>query len=199
VVDCSLEDGARQGVLISTTRRLAVHSSQQTKRPLLAITRVGEICIGIVCAEVVLAGTDFGGARRRLAVQFAKLSAEITRRLFGTFSLGGRELSETRAYGATSSGVSSRSIPSSTKRLTRVVILDSGEEAFATLTKFANETALTAASLTATGAFEKASVGWFDFEKNTYNKIEVAEQCKDLSAISDLAIGDDGKASPQNR
>ena len=46
---------------------------------------------------------------------------------------------------------------------THVVILDSGEEAFATLTKFANETALTAASLTAIGAFEKASVGWFDF------------------------------------
>ena len=78
---------------------------------------------------------------------------------------------------------------------TRVVILDSGEEAFATLTKFANETALTAASLTAIGAFEKASVGWFDFEKKTYKKIEVAEQCEVLSAIGDLAIGDDGKAS----
>lgn len=78
---------------------------------------------------------------------------------------------------------------------TRVVILNSGEEAFATLTKFANETALTAASLTAIGAFEKASVGWFDFEKKTYKKIEVAEQCEVLSAIGDLAIGDDGKAS----
>ena len=72
---------------------------------------------------------------------------------------------------------------------------NSGEEAFATLTKFANETALTAASLTAIGAFEKASVGWFDFEKKTYKKIEVAEQCEVLSAIGDLAIGDDGKAS----
>jgi len=63
---------------------------------MLAVTRASEICIGIVCAEVVLAGTDFGGARRRLAVQFAELSAEITRRLFGTFSLGVRELPETR-------------------------------------------------------------------------------------------------------
>src|SRR6202051_2794689 len=63
---------------------------------MLAVTRASEICIGIVCAEVVLAGTDFGDARRRLAVQFAELSAEITRRLFGTFSLGGRELPETR-------------------------------------------------------------------------------------------------------
>ena len=78
---------------------------------------------------------------------------------------------------------------------TRVVILDSGEEAFAALTKFANDAQLTAASLTAIGAFEKATVGWFDFENKTYKKIEVAEQCEVLSAIGDVAIGDDGKAS----
>src|SRR6266478_5043269 len=45
---------------------------------LLAVTRASEICIGIVCAGVVLAGTDFSCARRRLAVQFAELSSEIT-------------------------------------------------------------------------------------------------------------------------
>ena len=33
----------------------------------LAITRVSEIWIGIVCVGIVLAGTDFGGAGRRLA------------------------------------------------------------------------------------------------------------------------------------
>jgi predicted DNA-binding protein with PD1-like motif len=74
---------------------------------------------------------------------------------------------------------------------TRVVILDSGEEAFATLTKFANDAGLTAASLTAIGAFEKATIGWFDFDK----KIEVGQQCEVLSAIGDVAVGDDGKAS----
>jgi predicted DNA-binding protein with PD1-like motif len=78
---------------------------------------------------------------------------------------------------------------------TRVAILESGEEAFATLTKFANDAAITAASLTAIGAFERATVGWFDFEKKTYKKIEVAEQCEVLSAIGDIAVGDDGKAS----
>ncbi|MDH2347065.1 DNA-binding protein [Bradyrhizobium sp. SSUT77] len=78
---------------------------------------------------------------------------------------------------------------------TRVVILDSGEEAFTTLTKFANDAAITAASLTAIGAFERATVGWFDLEKKTYKKIEVAEQCEVLSAIGDIAVGDDGKAS----
>jgi len=44
---------------------------------MLAITRVSEIWIGIVCAGIVLAGTDFGGALRRLAAVFASVSAEI--------------------------------------------------------------------------------------------------------------------------
>jgi predicted DNA-binding protein with PD1-like motif len=76
-----------------------------------------------------------------------------------------------------------------------VVILDSGEEAFAALTKFANEAKISTASLTAIGAFEKATVGWFDFASKSYKKIEVGEQCEVLSAMGDIAIGDDGNAS----
>src|SRR3954453_23782454 len=56
-----------------------------------------------------------------------------------------------------------------------VLILDSGEEAFAALTRFANDAGITAASLTAIGAFEKATVGWFDFGSKTYKKIEISE------------------------
>jgi uncharacterized protein len=78
---------------------------------------------------------------------------------------------------------------------TRVVILDSGEEAFAALTKFANDAGITAASLTAIGAFERATVGWFDVDRKTYKEIEVSQQCEVLSAIGDVAVGDDGKAS----
>jgi uncharacterized protein len=78
---------------------------------------------------------------------------------------------------------------------TRVVILDSGEEAFAALTKFANDAGITAASLTAIGAFERATVGWFDVDRRTYKEIEVSQQCEVLSAIGDVAVGDDGKAS----
>jgi predicted DNA-binding protein with PD1-like motif len=76
-----------------------------------------------------------------------------------------------------------------------VVILDSGEEAFAALTKFANDKKLAAASLTAIGAFEKATVGWFDLASKSYRKIEVAEQSEVLSAVGDVATGDDGKPS----
>jgi predicted DNA-binding protein with PD1-like motif len=76
-----------------------------------------------------------------------------------------------------------------------IVVLDSGEEAFAALTKFANDERLPAASLTAIGAFERATIGWFDLASKSYRKIEVNEQCEVLSAIGDIAIGDDGKAS----
>jgi predicted DNA-binding protein with PD1-like motif len=78
---------------------------------------------------------------------------------------------------------------------TRVVILETGEEAFSALTMAANDAGITAASLTAIGAFESAVVGWFDLEKKTYRKIEIAQQCEVLSAIGDVAVGDDGKAS----
>ncbi|MGX1353162.1 putative DNA-binding protein with PD1-like motif [Bradyrhizobium elkanii] len=76
-----------------------------------------------------------------------------------------------------------------------VVVLDSGEEAFGALTKFANDAKVTAASLTAIGAFDRATVGWFDFASKSYRKIEINEQCEVLCAIGDIATGDDGKAS----
>src|ERR1700730_3158844 len=59
---------------------------------LLAVTRASEICIGIVCAGVVVAGNDLGGARRRLAALFAAISAQITGRFTGTLSLAGPDL-----------------------------------------------------------------------------------------------------------
>jgi predicted DNA-binding protein with PD1-like motif len=76
-----------------------------------------------------------------------------------------------------------------------VVILDTGEEAFAALTRFANDAGISAASLTAIGAFERATIGWFDVASKSYRKIEVNEQCEVLSAMGDVAVGDDGKPS----
>lgn len=78
---------------------------------------------------------------------------------------------------------------------TFVVVLDSGEEAFAALTAFAIDRKVASASLTAIGAFEKVTVGWFDLDAKTYRKIPVDEQCEVLSAIGDVALGDDGKPS----
>jgi uncharacterized protein len=78
---------------------------------------------------------------------------------------------------------------------TTAVVLDTGEEAFATLTQFANVAGISGASLTAIGAFENAVVGWFDIATKSYRKIRVDEQCEVLSALGDVATGDDGKAS----
>src|SRR6201991_4915145 len=54
---------------------------------LLAVTRASEICIGIACAGIVLAGTDLGGAQRRLAQSFANLAAEIMDRFIRMLDL----------------------------------------------------------------------------------------------------------------
>jgi predicted DNA-binding protein with PD1-like motif len=76
-----------------------------------------------------------------------------------------------------------------------VLVLSGGEEAFAAITRFASETRLSGASLTAIGAFERATVGWFDLQAKTYKAIEVPSQCEALSLLGDIATGDDGKPS----
>lgn len=56
---------------------------------MLAIYRASEISIGIVSAGIVLAGTDLGGAPRRLAMLFAELGTQITSRFVGTLAMAG--------------------------------------------------------------------------------------------------------------
>ncbi|MBV8089408.1 MAG: FUSC family protein, partial [Alphaproteobacteria bacterium] len=63
---------------------------------IIAVIRCTEICIGIVAAGVVLLGTDFGGAGRRLATLFAAISAEIAGGFTGTLALAGSELPDTQ-------------------------------------------------------------------------------------------------------
>ncbi len=62
----------------------------------LAVTRGTEICIGIVCAAIVLAGTDFGSADRRLATQIASIATEIKGRFAAALALVGSELLQTQ-------------------------------------------------------------------------------------------------------
>lgn len=56
---------------------------------------------------------------------------------------------------------------------TLVVVLDDGEEAFSALQEFARKEGVSAASLTAIGAFSRATVGWFDFASKTYKEIAI--------------------------
>ena len=64
---------------------------------MLAVTRASEICIGIACAGIVLAGTDFGGSQRQLAALFAGLAAEITGQFVGMLAPAGSLQPDTRA------------------------------------------------------------------------------------------------------
>jgi hypothetical protein len=78
---------------------------------------------------------------------------------------------------------------------TYVLVLEAGEEAFSSIAGFAESEAIKGASLTALGAFSRATVGWFDIGAKTYRKIAIGEQCEVLSAIGDIAAGDDGRPS----
>lgn len=78
---------------------------------------------------------------------------------------------------------------------TFILVLDSGEDAFKTITAFANEQNIVGASVTAIGAFARAKVGWFDLTEKRYLPIPVEGQCEVLSLIGDIAEGDDHKAS----
>ena len=75
---------------------------------MLAVYRVSEIWIGIVSAGIVLAGTDFRAAPRRLAALFADLSAKIAAH-FGTSLLPVAPLADALPFGVNCSERSSRS------------------------------------------------------------------------------------------
>jgi len=64
---------------------------------LLAIDRALEICIGILCAGVVLALTDLGQSRRKLAAELAALSTEIMDGFADCFVTASSNLDELRA------------------------------------------------------------------------------------------------------
>jgi predicted DNA-binding protein with PD1-like motif len=82
---------------------------------------------------------------------------------------------------------------------TYVAVLSQGEEAFSALADWAAGAGLSAAQVTAVGAFERATVGWFDRAARDYRRIEVGQQCEVLSLIGDIAVGPagDGDGQPQ--
>jgi uncharacterized membrane protein YccC len=61
-----------------------------------AVTRGAEIGIGIVCAVLVFAMTDLGGARSRLATLLSGLTADVAGGLVHALSLSGSAQSESR-------------------------------------------------------------------------------------------------------
>jgi predicted DNA-binding protein with PD1-like motif len=75
---------------------------------------------------------------------------------------------------------------------TFAVVFDSGDEAVEGLAAFARDRRLGAAQITAIGAFEKAVLGYFDWQKKEYQRIPVDEQVEVVSLLGDIALGPDG-------
>lgn len=80
---------------------------------------------------------------------------------------------------------------------TYVAVLDEGEEAFSALSDWAARHQVTAAQVTAVGAFARAAVGWFDRAARDYRRIEVGQQCEVLSLLGDIALGAGDPGQPQ--
>jgi hypothetical protein len=71
---------------------------------------------------------------------------------------------------------------------TFVLIFETGDEVVAGLQRFADEQRLNAATLQAIGAFEKCTVGYFDWQKKDYQKIPINEQVEVLSLLGNFSL-----------
>ncbi|MGB4863761.1 MAG: PPC domain-containing DNA-binding protein [Tepidiformaceae bacterium] len=71
-----------------------------------------------------------------------------------------------------------------------VLICETGDEPVKVLERFAREHELTSASLTAIGAFERVSLGYYDLEKQEYATTDFNEQLEVVSFIGDISLND---------
>jgi predicted DNA-binding protein with PD1-like motif len=76
---------------------------------------------------------------------------------------------------------------------TFLLVLQTDDEAVACLKEFANRERLSAAQLTAIGAFRRAVLGYFDWEQKEYLRNPIEEQVEVASLNGDIALGPDGK------
>ena len=75
---------------------------------------------------------------------------------------------------------------------TFALVFDVGDEVVVGLLQFARDHKLSGAHLTAIGAFERVTLGFFDLAKKKYNRIAIDEQVELLSLIGNIARDDKG-------
>ena len=75
---------------------------------------------------------------------------------------------------------------------TYVVVCEPGDEAMASLMRFARSEGLEASQITGIGGFGRATVGWFDHAAPPSRHIPVDQPCEVLSLIGDVAEDQDG-------
>ncbi|RZI44027.1 DUF296 domain-containing protein [Herbaspirillum sp. HC18] len=71
---------------------------------------------------------------------------------------------------------------------TYALIMDSGDEAVASLQRFCEEQNIGAARFTAIGAFSSATLGYFNWERKDYDEIPLQEQVEVLMLAGDVAL-----------
>lgn len=76
---------------------------------------------------------------------------------------------------------------------TFALIFDKGDEPVSLIAAFAREQKISAARLSAIGAFSDVVLGYFDWEKKKYERIPVHEQVEVLSLLGDIALGEKGE------
>jgi predicted DNA-binding protein with PD1-like motif len=76
-----------------------------------------------------------------------------------------------------------------------IAVLEMGEEAKAALLSLAKKEGIEAASFVALGAFKKATIGYFDWQKKTYQPVPVDEQVEVITLVGDIVPDEKGKPS----
>ena len=71
---------------------------------------------------------------------------------------------------------------------TFALVFERGDDMMSNLQRFAAEQGLTASRFTAIGAFERATLGYFDWERKDYEHIPVEEQVEVLTLTGDVAL-----------
>jgi predicted DNA-binding protein with PD1-like motif len=76
-----------------------------------------------------------------------------------------------------------------------LLVLESGEEVKKTLEGFAAGEGIAAASFVALGAFRRARLGYFEWERKTYKEIPVEEQVEVITLAGDIVRSEKGTPS----
>ena len=76
---------------------------------------------------------------------------------------------------------------------TWALIFETGDEPVSLITEFARAQGISAARLSAIGAFSDVVLGYFDWQKKDYKRIEIHEQVEVLSLLGDIALGERGE------
>lgn len=81
-------------------------------------------------------------------------------------------------------------ILSDTPERTFSIVFDKGDEVLGKLAELVKQLELSAGKFSGLGAFESATVGFFDRDRKDYTRIEITEQVEVLSFVGNIAVAE---------